>query len=170
MALGREEIAASGVELAAEGGVDLVAPDDGFAVGVVEVVELAPNEEVVLHEVEQALDHGGAVGVALLVGAELEAARFTEGCHLGHGNHVFAGAAQHDDAAVVDHADGAGAAHVVEGVIEEDLALEPRELRVQLDVGQPRVSEREPRDLHGPLAPADVSEVGDVSCRISLPG
>ncbi|MBK7581915.1 MAG: hypothetical protein IPI67_17115 [Myxococcales bacterium] len=136
----------------------------------VEVVELAPNEEVVLHEVEQALDHGGAVGVALLVGAELEAARFTEGCHLGHGNHVFAGAAQHDDAAVVDHADGAGAAHVVEGVVEEDLALEPRELRVQLDVGQPRVGEREPAICTALSRPPMSAKWGDVSCCISLPG
>src|SRR5690606_41330322 len=87
MALGGKEVAATRVELAAEGGVDLGAPGEGLAVGVIEVLKLASDEEVVLHVVEQAFDDGGAVGVALLVGVELEAAGFGEGSHLGDGDH-----------------------------------------------------------------------------------
>src|SRR5690606_13793522 len=160
VALGREQVAATGVELAAESGVDLVAPGDGLLIGVVEVAELASGEEVALHVLEQPLDDGGAIGVALLVSAKLEASILSESGHLGYRHHVRAGTAQHDHTGVVDHADGAGAADVVEGVVEEDLALEPCEPRVQLHEGEVRVGQREPGNLYGALAATDVGRMG----------
>ena len=135
VALGGEQVTTTAVEFATELGIDLVAPHDGLAIGVVEVAELAVNEEVILHVVEQAFDHREAVGIPLLVGPELEPTGLAEGGHLGARHHVFAGATEHDDAGVVDHADRADAIDIIESIVEEDLALEAREAWVQLHEG-----------------------------------
>src|SRR6266581_1802038 len=92
--LEREKLTPAGVELGAEGGVDLVAPGPGLGVEVGPVAKRPAGEEVLLDEVEVSLDAGRAVGVADLVGGEGEAAEaLAEGHHLGDRHHVLAGAA-----------------------------------------------------------------------------
>jgi hypothetical protein len=136
--LGGEELAPAGVELGAEAGVDLVAPDDGLAIEVVPIVEVATGEEVLVDVVEGPLDARRAVGVADLVGGEGKVEPLGEGGHLGHRHHVSAGAREHDDVGVVDHAAAARAPEIGQRVGEEDLAVEAREGRAALDEDHPR--------------------------------
>jgi hypothetical protein len=155
-----EELARRGVQVAAVGGVRLVAPGEGLGVQVVEVLELAASEEVVLDEVEGALDAGGAVGVPLLVGGEDEAVAVGKGGHLRHRDHVPAGAVQHHHVGVVDHAAVGGAAEVAERVGEEELAGEAGEAREALDEDHPAVTEDQARGLDAAELAGDLGVVG----------
>ena len=121
-----------------------------------EVVKLSAGKEVVLHEVEQPLDDRRAIGVPLFVRPKLETALLGKCRHLRHRHHVGARSVKNDHARVVDHADPAVTADVVDRIVEEDLALEARKARVQLNVRQPRVGQRQPGDLDLLLATRDV--------------
>ena len=78
---------------------------------------------------------------------KLETALLAKRRHLRYRHHVGARSVKDDHARVVDHANLANAADVVDRIVEKDLALEAREARVQLNVRQPRVGQRQPRDL-----------------------
>ena len=63
-----------------------------------------------------------------LMSLEAEAETFGKGRHLGHRNHLAAGAAQHHDMGVVDHDPlHRSSAEVAQGLGQEDLAVEALE-------------------------------------------
>jgi hypothetical protein len=80
--LHREKLAPAPVQLAAVGGVDLVAPGGGFPVQVLPVVEVAVVEKVVFDPVKRPLDTGRAIGIAHLMGREDKAKALAKGRHL----------------------------------------------------------------------------------------
>ena len=127
---GGEELARTGVQMPFGRGVHLVAEGARLRIEIGEVGKRAPGEEIVFDEMKRALDARRAVGIALFVGPEDEAEALGEGRHLGRRHHPRAGAGGDDDVRVIDHARRGGAAHVLERVGQEDLAVEAIEDRI----------------------------------------
>src|SRR3989442_2699520 len=84
------------------GAIDAVTPLPGLRIEVFPTGEATACEEIVVDKIEPALDAGGAVGVAALVGQETEPIAFGKRGHFGYRNHIASGSAQHDDMGVVD--------------------------------------------------------------------
>ena len=154
-----EQLARRGLELPLGAGIDAVAPGAGLAIGVGPVGEASAGQEAALDEAEHPLDTAGAIGVADGVGDKGEAETLGERGHLGHGDHVAPGAAQHDDVGIVDQAALGDPIEVAEGLGEEDLALEAAEARVELEEQQARVGEHEAGGLHAPPRAAEMQVV-----------
>src|SRR2546429_1714681 len=77
------------------GGVEAIAPLPSLPVQVLPTGEGTTGQEVVLNKPERSFYAGGSVGIATLVGHEVEAEALGKGRHLGHGNHFSPGSPQH---------------------------------------------------------------------------
>lgn len=79
---------------------------------------------------------------------KLKAVALGEGCHLRHGNHVRAGAAQDNDVSVIDHLSFAAAFEILRGLGQEYFAVEALEGRVELEKQHVRVTQNFRGSLH----------------------
>ncbi len=153
------ELVGAGRQAPSELRVDLVAPRTRLPVGVGEVGEPAAGEEVLLDEVKGPLDPRRAIRVALLVRDEGEAEPARERLHLGHRHHLLAGAVEHHDVGVVDHATLARAVVIADALVEELFALESSEPWIELEEQPTRVGQHERRGLRAAHRAADVHVV-----------
>ena len=112
------------------GGVDLVAPLARLLIQILPTGEGASGQEVVLDEGEGPLHARRTVGITDLMSHEVKAETLGQGGHLGHGNHLASGAAQHHHMGVVDHDAGGGAGEITQGVGEKHLAVKTLKARV----------------------------------------
>ena len=155
---------------------DVAAPGDRLAIEVVEVLEVASGQEVVLDVSKGALDPAFSIGVAHPVGAESEAKGAGEGQHLRGDDGIGAGAGGEQDAGIVDDADRADAIHEASRLEQECFGLEAGEPRVVLNEQPARVGQHQPGALDGDDACRAsplwrrVTRCGEVSCCISCPG
>ena len=128
---------------------DVAAPGDRLAVEVVEVLEVASGQEIVLDIGEGTLDPAFAVGVADPVGAETKAKSAGEGQHLRGDDGIGTGAGGEQHAGIVDDADRADAIHEASRLEQERLGLEAGEARIVLNEQPARVGQHQPGALHG---------------------
>src|SRR5215472_4359004 len=108
-------------------GVDLVAPLASLLIEILPIGEGTSGQEVPFDKVEGPLHARRAVGMAELMGHEVKAETLGEGGHLGHGNHLATGAAQHHDMRVVKEGPASGAGEVRGVLGENPLAVKARE-------------------------------------------
>ena len=120
-----------------------------LAVEVVEVLEAAAGQEIVLDIGEGPLDPAFAVRVSHPVRAEPEAQGAGEGRHLRRDDGVGTGAGGEQDAGVVDDADRTDARHEADRLQQERFGLEAGEPRVVLDEQPARVGQHQAGALHG---------------------
>ena len=136
-----------------------VTPVVRLLVEVFPVGKLAPGEKVFLNERKRSLDASRPVGIADLVGMELEVVAFGEGGHLRHRNHVGTRAAQYHNAGVVDHRDATAAVEVLQCLGQKHLAVEALEGWIELKKQYARIAQDRRSDLHGMLLPAHLEFV-----------
>ena len=82
------------------------------------------------------------------MGNELEAKAFGEGGHLGHGNHLPSGSAQHHHVGVVDHDALRAATEIAQRFGEKDFAVEALERGVALKEQYARIAQHRRGRLH----------------------
>ena len=93
------------------------------------------------------------------MGFEHEVVAFAEGLHLRDGNHSASGPLKHHQVRVVDHAGGTTAAQVVQGVGKEHLAVEAREVGIELKENHAGVAQNQRGRLHAALFATQVDDV-----------
>src|ERR1700681_2688515 len=111
-------------------GVDFVAPLPRLLIQILPTGESAPGQKVVFDEPEWPFHAGRAIGIPNRVRYEPETETLSKRGHLGHGNHLAAGSAQHHDVRVIDHDAFARAAEVAHRIGEKHLAVETLKRRI----------------------------------------
>ena len=113
--------------------VDFIAPLPRPLVQILPTAEGAPGQEVILDEMEGALDACRTVRIPNRVRDELKSEALCKGRHLRHRNHLAPAAAQHHHVRVIDHDADRGATHVTQRIGEKHLAVETPEGGVALE-------------------------------------
>jgi len=127
-----KQLARNGADMLFIGGVDAIAPLPSLPVQVLPTGEGTTGQEVVLNKPERSFYAGGSVGIATLVGHEVEAEALGKGRHLGHGNHFSPGSPQHHHMRIVNHDAGWAAGEIPQGFGEKDFTIETLKRRVDL--------------------------------------